>query len=104
MRRPYKREDRPPQAGVEKREGSVILSEAPRRGAQSKDLFPMGSERGPSTTPALRASLSNCLENQAVAACQGVPVCRMAFRIVSSFRMHATSATFFAFPAATSRV
>ena len=59
----------------------------------------------------LTSGVSNCLNCQAVAsalasagsACHGVLVFAIALRIVSSFRMQATSASFFGLPAARSR-
>ena len=56
------------------------------------------------------ARVSNCLENQAltrtsstIGAIQRVCVRTITLRMVSSFRMHATRASFFGLPAATSR-
>ena len=47
---------------------------------------------------------SNCLESQVISqGLQAVLVRSMALRIVSNFRMHAMSATFFGLPAATKR-
>ena len=53
---------------------------------------------------------SNCLKSQEqgpviceIAACQGVEFLRIALSIVSSLRMHAVSATFLGFPAASRR-
>jgi len=46
--------------------------------------------------------VSNCLENQAgcvTATLHGVRLFTIAFKMVSSFRMHAVNASFFAFPA-----
>ena len=62
---------------------------------QGDGVFPPLSQRG-----------SNCVGCQAVATaggCQGVWSRSIAFSIVSSLRIQATSATFFALPAAHNR-
>jgi len=57
--------------------------------------------------PVMRSVVSNCLENQVRTSrrsdCQGIPLRAIAFRMVSSFRMQAVSATLAGLPAARSR-
>ena len=58
------------------------------------------------TPQLMRRAVSNCLEGQAVVGwcpCHGVFVRIIAFRIVSSSRMQAVSATFFGFPVSSGR-
>src|SRR2546422_7338411 len=61
---------------------------------------------GGSDAAALNIGGSNCLPCQALTAAGGFHAVRrasIALRIVRSFRIHAVRATFFGFPAATSR-